>query len=362
MTPIPATSSLPPRAYPAASLLERPPVRWRRWGAGSRLLARVAAARGHAAALAGAALLLLACEASNGPLFDEEVTLDPLSPPGLGQGGTGESVITPVQSPSDNGAVGGSGGGGASVTPPLVVVGGGGGPRPIDAPDAGAGPMGNAGTGGSAGSGGTVTGPPPPSDASCGEQCVRNGGRCGEGTCFFDCAARGACDTRQLLCPPDRPCDVTCGERSCTDNVVCPVGSTCAIRCAGEEACAKEIICEGQCDVECTGERSCRGGIGGAAVLLQLECSGRESCGSTVQCEGRDCQVSCSGRDSCERVRIFAAQNTLVCSGRDSCGTDITCMGNRCTAECADDACDNGVDCQALQCELGELANEGRDD
>jgi hypothetical protein len=343
MTPIPASSSLPTRAY-SASLLERPPVRRRHWGA-ARLLARWAG-------LAGAALLL-SCEASNGPLFDEEVTLGPLSPPGLGQGGTrGESVSTPMLGAPDSGAVA-TNGGGSSVTPPPV---GGGGPRPMDPPDAGGGPMGSGGTGGSG------AGPTPPSDASCGAQCASNGGRCAEGTCFFDCAARGACDTRQILCPPDGQCDVTCGDRSCTDNVVCPVGSTCAIRCAGEEACAREIICEGECDVECSGERACRGGIGGAAVLLELECSGRDSCGSTVQCEGRECRVSCSGRDSCERVRIFAARNTLICSGRDSCDNDITCMGNVCSAECADDACDNGVDCQALQCQLGELADGVSDD
>jgi hypothetical protein len=352
MTLIPASSSSLPTSTHPASLLERQHVRRRRWGAGQRLLARVAG-------LTGAALLL-ACEASNGALFDEEVRLGPLSPPGLGQGGDGGESVTHPLLEADSGAIGGTGGGGASVTPPpMGAGGGGGGPRPIPAPDAGAGPGGDAG---SSGTGGSGAGPYPPSDASCGAQCVTNGGRCAEGTCFFDCAARGACDTRQILCPANLPCDVTCGDRACTDNVVCPVGSTCAIRCAGEQSCAREIICEGQCDVECSGERACRGGIGGAAVLLELECSGRESCGSTVQCEGRDCRVSCSGRDSCERVRIFAAQNTLVCSGRGSCDDDITCMGNVCSAECADDACDNGVDCQALQCELGELANGVGDD
>jgi hypothetical protein len=61
-------------------------------------------------------------------------------------------------------------------------------------------------------------------------------------------------------------------------------------------------------------------------------------------------------------VRIFAAQNTLVCSGRGSCDNDITCMGNVCSAQCADNACDNGVDCDAVQCELGELANGVGDD
>jgi len=357
MTVISPTSSLPIRVKSTASFLDRPPARWRRWAAAPRALVRVTG-------LAGVALLL-ACNASNGEFFETDVELDPLSPPGLGQGG-GESVSNPVFGAPDSGAdgmnsAGGAGGSGATVTPP-VGAGGSGGPLPIDPPeppDAGPGPVGEAGSGGT---GGTVAGPYPPSDASCGDQCVRNGGRCSAGTCFFDCAASGACTTRQILCPPDLPCDVTCGTRACTDNVLCPVGATCAIRCSGDESCAKEIICEGQCDVACSGEQACRGGIGGAAVLLELECSGRESCGSTVQCEGRDCRVSCSGRDSCERVRIFAAQNTLVCSGRDSCRRDITCMGNRCSAECADNACDNGVDCQALQCELGELADGVRDD
>jgi len=356
MTAIPPTSSLPIRVNPTASLLDHPAARWRRWAAAPTALVRVAG-------LAGVALML-ACNASNGEFFETDVELEPLSPPGLGQGG-GESVGNPGLGSPDSGAdgmtnAGGTGGSGATVTPPPVGAGGsGGGPRPVDPPDAGPGPVGEAGSGGT---GGSVAGPYPPSDASCGDQCTRNGGRCSEGTCFFDCAAAGACASRQVLCPPDRPCDVTCGSRACVDNVVCPVGATCAIRCSGDESCAKEIICEGECDVECSGERACRGGIGGAAVLLQLECSGRESCGSTVQCEGRDCRVSCSGRESCARVRIFATQNTLVCGGRDSCATDVTCLGNRCSVECADGACGNDVDCRALQCVLGELADEARDD
>jgi len=202
--------------------------------------------------------------------------------------------------------------------------------------------------------------PPIPSvgDGSCGAQCARNGGLCSNGTCFFDCQATGSCASKQVICPSGVPCDVTCGDRACTSNVLCSVNSTCNIRCVGERSCGAELICEGQCHVTCSGLNSCPGGTGGAVQLLDLKCTGRQSCGSTVQCEGADCNVVCSGQQSCGRVKIFGAQNRLVCSGADSCGTNVSCNGARCETYCADNACANDVTCRAVNCQVGELQDE----
>lgn len=243
------------------------------------------------------------------------------------------------------GASAGAGGGGGTADPEPVDAGDGSAGEPGERDDAGLPPV----------------AVPPPSDGSCGAQCVRSGGRCFEGTCIFDCDEPGSCTDGQLLCPPGRPCDVRCGDGSCLGNIVCGVLADCNIACEGELSCDQEIICEGECSVTCSGAGSCAGGVGGSVELLDLECSGAQSCGSTVRCEGQECQLSCSGPQSCPRVRSFALLNTVDCSGSGSCGTDIACYGGACSVECADDACDNGVECQAWSCDLPSVVEDGDD-
>jgi hypothetical protein len=287
-----------------------------------------------------------ACTTTNDPLF-EDTGIGDLAPVSPGNGGSGGGAALPVlTSPpsrtpmdpalTDPSAVGGSGGTGSTPRPPAADAG-------VTPPtgDAGADP--------------TI---PMVGDDSCGAQCALNGGLCAGGTCFFDCQAPGSCASRQVICPSGVPCDVTCGDRACTSNVLCSVNSVCNIRCQGERSCAAELICEGTCNVICSGANSCPGGTGGAAQLLNLHCTGRQSCGSTVQCEGQACEVECAGQQSCERVKIFGAQNKLVCSGAGSCDTDVSCNGTSCGVECARDACPREVDCQALTCQVGELERE----
>ncbi|HVZ32067.1 MAG TPA: hypothetical protein VG963_06570, partial [Polyangiaceae bacterium] len=122
-------------------------------------------------------------------------------------------------------------------------------------------------------------------------------------------------------------------------------------------SCASEIICSGNCNVTCSGARSCRGGLGGASQGLQAVCSGSQSCGGTVQCEGEACKVSCTGQQSCDRVNIFGTTNELSCTGNDSCGTKVTCNGDSCQATCASRACRKGIDCEAVECRMGQAAD-----
>jgi hypothetical protein len=50
-------------------------------------------------------------------------------------------------------------------------------------------------------------------------------------------------------------------------------------------------------------------------------------------------------------VVIYAVQNTLSCSGAGAC-SDVVCIGAACSVDCTSDACTNGVDCDALRCDL----------
>ncbi|HTV22272.1 MAG TPA: hypothetical protein VMG12_26470, partial [Polyangiaceae bacterium] len=115
--------------------------------------------------------------------------------------------------------------------------------------------------------------------------------------------------------------------------------------------CARQVICEGECDVTCSGRDSCRSGIGGPVDLLELNCSGERSCAGTVSCEGQDCRLTCSGAESCGRIRTLAVDNVVTCSGSGSCAGEFTCLGDTCDIQCAEDACASGVDCRAWSCD-----------
>lgn len=320
-----------------------------------------------ASAVAAGAVLVLAggCE-SNGLLFSAINRNTPVvggdaSPPGEGEPPTlPEGPDRPSESDAGLGGASSSaaGAGGSAGTPGAGTGGvsasaGQGGDAPPsdgeDEPDAG-GSAGAGGAGGAGAGGGGATAEPPPNDFSCGNACLRGGGRCFEGTCHFDCEEPGSCDGEQVICPPGRPCEVRCGDDACVNNVICRPGAQCNILCEGEGSCAAQVICEGECDVRCSGPGSCRSGIGGAVELLQLECSGARSCAATVSCEGQDCQLECSGPGSCGRVRTLAVDNVVTCSGPGSCAGDFICLGATCDYACADDACESGVDCRSLRC------------
>lgn len=290
----------------------------------------------------------VACTDTTEDLFDPNEKIGPLEPvqaPGIG-GSSGISLSDPPPiatggamngtTPGPVAAAGGSAGAGTS--------------RPSGSTRADAGPVEP-----DDGDAGAVRPIPGADDGSCGAQCGYAGGRCSQGVCFFDCRANGSCSTQQVICPVGVPCDITCGDRACTSNVICHRGSSCDIRCIGERSCGSEVICEGDCNLTCSGQNSCPGGTGGAVQHLNLRCTGRQSCGSTVQCEGDTCEVACTGQQSCGRVKIFGSTNTLTCTGQNSCGTDVSCNGTRCDVRCVDDACRNDVKCEAVSCRVGEI-------
>ena len=155
-------------------------------------------------------LAFAACTASNEDFFDPSVTSDSLVPLPSATAGAGGGLsnngdpppVVPSGGPAGNA---GSSGVGSVNMPRPPASGRDAGANPPEQPlaDAGVPPV-----------------PPSVSDGSCGDQCVRSGGLCSAGTCFFDCSVRGSCNDRQILCPPGIPCDVNCGDEACTDNVL----------------------------------------------------------------------------------------------------------------------------------------------
>lgn len=287
------------------------------------------AARGRVGQVVLAAALAIGCESFTEASFNQYSALpEPLPPEVGGSGGRAGS---------------GSAGEGPSAGRAGADNAGGAGGSNSDPGDAGAPPASDAGVAG---------GPGLPADpAVCDEACTHAGGRCEGQRCVFDCSDTASCAGGQIICPPGSDCEVRCGTYACADNVICRGGARCAIRCEGMLSCAAEIICNGDCDVECVGPRACAGGIGGTPRSLELECSGALSCAGNTQCQGPRCAVECSGAQACQQVVLFGDVNVLSCSGSRSCEESVFCSGAACDIDCDEDACAGGVECRALDCD-----------
>jgi hypothetical protein len=185
-------------------------------------------------------------------------------------------------------------------------------------------PVDGGGGGGSGDAGPPPDGAPPP-DAGQGDPCDGKclaPGVCEEatGTCVFDCSDQsgGGGDGGDMQLGGGDPCP---------DVVVCPAGIPCR--------------------VECTGRRSCGGGIDCTdAASCDLVCSGRESCDGTLDCGSGSCDIEC-GQDSCRQA--IHCQNACVCNvdcHPSACGMEADCPAG----------CDQMNDCNvAGQCNTCDL-------
>jgi hypothetical protein len=61
-----------------------------------------------------------------------------------------------------------------------------------------------------------------------------------QGVCVIDCSAPDSCPN-DVFCPPNIPCRVVCGDRSCDHHVECRLATACEVVCSGVDSCADEI-------------------------------------------------------------------------------------------------------------------------
>lgn len=184
-----------------------------------------------------------------------------------------------------------------------------------------------------------------PADAgACAVACAAAGGVCaGETLCVFDCLEEGSC-AEEIVCPDDFDCSVQCGDDACAERVTCPRmgAATCEVRCSGEESCGGGVECHAEeCEVRCSGGGSCNGGISGGATSYNATCSGAGSCRGGVQCDATACNINCDGDGSCacegnncSSVRISANLGEVECDGAGSCNGNVSCSASTCDVEC----------------------------
>ncbi len=137
-----------------------------------------------------------------------------------------------------------------------------------------------------------ATGDAPPPDASlCALGC--SNGTCVGGVCVIDCSAPDSCPD-DIVCAPNVPCRVLCGDRSCDNQIKCELASSCDIRCMGLGSCGDELICgKAPCTIACSGEQSCARRVKcKEACSCDVSCSGLEACGETPECpHGDTCRL-----------------------------------------------------------------------
>jgi hypothetical protein len=130
-------------------------------------------------------------------------------------------------------------------------------------------------------------------------------GGCDGGTCAVECDghnSKAVCSSSRVVCPPGRPCKVSCSAVSTCQlaTIVCPSDAPCQVLCNGDSTCEQTTIqcpTSAACTVLCGGSSSCSGGAmrcGNGPCLTQ--CTGLLSQLSVLGCDpSSGCKGGCTG-------------------------------------------------------------------
>jgi hypothetical protein len=138
-----------------------------------------------------------------------------------------------------------------------------------------------------------------------------------------------SCDLDQHSCL----IDCTADPDTCRDQVICPPGWDCNVRCSTANSCQKGVSCDGTtaCTIACSGRQSCRDvACDGGKTSCDITCTGAGSCDG-VRCGGGSCNVGCTTADSCASVTCGTGACTIGCLGNNSC--DAVDCGDACACE-----------------------------
>ena len=126
-----------------------------------------------------------------------------------------------------------------------------------------------------------------------------------------------SCNLGKKECLVD--CQADSDPMTCVNQIVCPPGFSCLVKCNTPSSCRMGVNCQGttDCAVECTGSFSCR----------------------NVACGAGPCAVTCSGNNSCSGI-----------SCGQSCACDVKCAAGVASCfnvVCTKQVCDTGLGCSS---------------
>lgn len=146
------------------------------------------------------------------------------------------------------------------------------------------------------------TGEPTVDAYTCPPQCTTCIGQ----VCIIDCSAAGANCTDQVRCPKGFSCDIRCNtDSACRSGIHCLDATECTIQCGGRDSCRGVMCGTGGCFLNCTGMNSCETVACEQSCACDVKCAiGNNSC-QNVQCTsdacevGRGCSTMLPGCDTC---------------------------------------------------------------
>jgi hypothetical protein len=123
--------------------------------------------------------------------------------------------------------------------------------------------------------------------------------------CVIDCQANPAGCMNQMTCPTGFSCIIKCSTpSSCRNGIDCRNGTGCAVECSNNFACRNIACGPGPCEVTCSGSQSCSGISCGMSCACDVKCDIGASCfnvlcGKQVCDTGLGCSSAPTGCDTC---------------------------------------------------------------
>ncbi len=134
---------------------------------------------------------------------------------------------------------------------------------------------------------------PHPDGSGSGGQCPSGCASCNltQKTCTIDCAQTSTVNCQnQVACPAGFHCDIKCDtDNSCRSGVTCVGGASCTVECSGNSSCRGIECGTGPCDVTCSGPSSCRDVSCGNSCACDVLCTGSQSCTTGIACPSLQC-------------------------------------------------------------------------
>lgn len=138
-----------------------------------------------------------------------------------------------------------------------------------------------------------------------------------------------SCDVSTKQCTID--CNVD--GSNCNDQVVCPAGWDCDVKCDTDNSCRAGVACAGTtgCKVECTGRGSCEDVQCGTS-RCEVDCIGSQTCRSAIECnQSCGCDVKCTGNQSCPQGEVDCT--SVACRSGNGCSSSsVVCHSQNCPA------------------------------